>query len=323
MPSVSPTTTLAVPRLDLGRSVMSLDLLAQQQRYIGLQVFPAFEVAKESGSYGKIPIASLLANMETARAPGASYNRATWKFETDSYLTEEHGAEEPVDDRTATVFRDYFDHELIAASRVQNVVLRKHEVRVAAALDTAGATYTAAAGNAWNTDNGDPFEDVEAAAQAMYDRGLIPNALVLSWKAFRNLRQNPAIIDRIESGGAGESSAQRTITAQKLADLFDLRYVFVGGGQNVTSNEEQTLAMGSIWPNDKAYVVRVCENTSDLVDPCCGRTMHYSADGSRIGTVFETYREEQTRANIVRARMDTDEKVIHTEAIQRITGIAA
>ena len=42
----------------------------------------------------------------------------------------------------------------------------------------------------------------------------------------------------------------------------------------------------------------------------------------QVGGVVETYRDETVRSNIVRDRMDTDEKLIYPECGQVITGLA-
>ena len=51
------------------------------------------------------------------RQSGGSYGRGDYEFEDVYYATKEQGWEEPVDDRDAKMYADYFDAELVAASR--------------------------------------------------------------------------------------------------------------------------------------------------------------------------------------------------------------
>jgi hypothetical protein len=56
-------------------------------------------------------------------------------------------------------------------------------------------------------------------------------------------------------------------------------------------------------------VARVAE-TNDPKEACIGRIFHWSEDGSDIGGVIETYRDENVRGNVVRVRHDSDEVVL-------------
>ena len=94
----SPTSSLATQRPDLA-TFLEFDLESEKSGYISTQVMPVQNVVSQSGSFGKIPIEQLLQQRETRRAPGAGYARGNFTFGTATYATEEHGAEEPVDDR--------------------------------------------------------------------------------------------------------------------------------------------------------------------------------------------------------------------------------
>lgn len=309
-----PSQTLTTLRPDLGGSLMEFDLLANQQRFVGLRVFPAFEAAEQSGTFGRVTIESLLKSIETSRAPGAGYNRDLWDFEEDSYACREHGVEQPLDDRQARMYRNYFDAETISTRRAQSMVLTAHESRVAALVQA--STNTTSAGTVWSDHaNATPISNVEAALVAMYGRGVIANAVVITWEAFRNVRQCAQVIERLNGAGAGQRATASDIGEAELALVFGVPNVFVAGGQNFSSG-----AIGSVWDKTEAHVLRIAE-TNDIQEPACGRTIHWAEDGSQIGTAVESYRDEPKRSEIVRARMDTDEKLMFPEAIQSITGV--
>ncbi len=312
-----PITTLATLRPDLGGSVMEFDLLANTQRFIGLQVFPAMEVAQQAGTFGRVTIKSLLASIQTSRAPGAAYNRSKWDFTADSYATEENGVEQPVDDRQARMYRSYFDAELIATRRAQSIVLTSHEVRVATLVEANTNTQGVTGANKWSAHaTAVPVTDVEAAIMALFSRGVIANTLAMTWEVYRNLRQCQQIMDRLEAAGAGQRAALSDIGINQLQAVFDLPNILIAGGQKLATGS----SLSSLWDKTKVHVCRVAE-TEDIQEPALGRTFHWADDGSQIGTAVETYREENIRGEVVRARMDTDEKVIFSDAMQMITGV--
>lgn len=318
----SPSSALSTHRPDLAASFMEFDIEMANSGFIAQQVMPVLNVAKAQGTFGKIPIEQLLNARETRRAPGSRYNSGSWTFVPTTYVCEENGWEEPIDDNESTMYRDFFDAEQIAAYRAYRAVLENYEKRVAAAIFNTstwtGAALTTAAGTAWSNAASVPLTNVEAAAQKVFDNcGMWPNALIVSRKTFRNLRNVTQIIDRIKYNGIMDARAGM-ITAAALAQCFDLDYVIVAGGAKNTAIDGQSASLASIWADTNAMVCKVA-TTSDVREPCIARTMHWSEDGSEIGGHVETYRDETRRSDIVRVRHQVDEIVTYVEAGHLIT----
>lgn len=323
----SPTSSLATQRPDLA-TFLEYDLEADKGGYVAQQVFPVVNVRSQAGVFGKIPIEQLLQARDTKRAPGSGYARGSWTFTTASYATEEHGAEEPVDDREAQMYQEYFQAEQISTARAFSAVLRNAEQRVADAVFNAttwnGASLTTAVGTEWSTiATAVPLTNVEAAVQKIYDNsGLWANALVINRKVFRNLRRCAQVIDAIEASGAGQPAKASDVTVQMLAAAFDLDYVIVAGQSKNSAAEGAAATPAQIWSSEYAMVCKIATG-QDMREPCIGRTFHWSEDGSSIGGTVETYREEQKRSDIVRVRHDVDEIVLYTEAGHLLSNITA
>ena len=320
----SPSSSLATQRPDLAESFMEFDLEADAAGMVATQVFPIVSVQSQAGNFGKIPLAQLLQERDTKRAPGSGYSRGNFKFDPATYATEEHGAEEPVDDREAKMFAEYFDAEQIAAARAYSAVLRNAEQRVADTVfnATTFSSNTTAVTNEWDdTGNATPLTDVEAAVQAIYDAsGLWANALVINRKVFRNLRNCTQVIDRINSAGAGVISRPTDITAQMLAEVFDLENIIVAGTSKNGAKEGQSASPAQIWSGEYAMVCKVATG-ADFREPCLGRTFHWGEDGSDPGGTIETYRDETVRGDVVRVRHDVDEVLLYTDAGHLLSNI--
>jgi hypothetical protein len=313
-------TSLATLRPDLAASFEAFDLEAEKAGYIARKVLPSVDVASQAGNFGKIPLEQLLQQRDTKRAPGSGYARGNFTFDDSTYSCEEHGAEEPIDDREAKMYAEYFDAEQIATQRAYNSVLANAEKRVADAIFNTttwtGAPLTTDVSSVpWATiATAKPLTNVEAAVQKVYDgSGLWPNALVINKKVFRNLRNTPEVIDRIASSGAGDRNLASDVTLQMLAQAFDLDYIIVAGGSLNSAKEGQAASVGQIWSSTYAMVCRVA-TSSDFREPCIGRTFHWGADGSSIDGAIESYRDEVVRANIIRVRHDVDEVVLYAQA---------
>lgn len=321
-----PTSSLATLRPDLGQGIEAFDLAADRAGFIGLRVLPVLEVAVSAGSYGQIPMAQLLQNRETARAARTGYSRGDWTFEPKTFATSEHGAEEVIDDKERAMYRNYFDAEMIAAMRARDIVLRNYEKRVAGkVMDTSvwtGASKTTAVSKKWSSHaDATPITDVEAAKIIFWENcGLWPNALILNRLVYNDIRQCAQILDRITSAGAGDSILPGRITENQIAQAFDLPFVLVAGGAQNTAKEGQAVSIDSIWPSNRAQLARIA-TSGDVREPALGRTFHWGEDGSQIGGAFETYRDEAVRGDVVRARMDTEEKIMFTELGHLLTNI--
>lgn len=321
---VSPTATTSTARArpDLQGMFEEFDLDFNNQGMIGLQVMPVFEASMQAGAFGKITLESLMKSVDTKRASGSGYNETDFEFEDDTYATKEHGIKVPVDRRNRRIYASSFDAELTAAKLARSKVMQNFEQRVAALVFDA-ATYTPTSPtNEWDdAANATPITDVEGRVQALYDAGVIANALVISWKVFRNLRLCTQIKDAIASSGAGDPSKPTDITTAMLAQVFDLPKIIVGRGLKNTAKEGQTASLSPIWSGEYAAVMRVCEPNDPLESVCFGRTFHWSDDGSSIDVTIEDYEDTDKRADIIRARQETHEKVMYSSAIKLLDNI--
>lgn len=322
----APSSSLSTLRPDLAASFMQFDLEMDRRGFAASRILPVIEVPKSSGQFGKIPLDQLLQRRTVTRAPGAGYSRGNFTFSPMTFATTEYGAEEPVDDREAALYNNYFDAEQIAALRAYDAVLREQEIRVAALIFNTttwtGSSLTTAVSTPWSTAaTCTPLDDVEAAVNKVYDNsGIWPNALVINRKKFRQLRNATQVINRIVASGAGSPAKPTDVTVEMLAQAFDLPNIIVAGSSKNSATEGQTASPAQIWGSTNAMVCRVAE-TNDIKEPCLGRIFHWAEDGSEIGGMVETYREESSRADIVRVRHDVQEQVLYTQMGHLLTSV--
>ncbi len=311
----SPSSSLSTLRPDLAGSFMEFDLDANQSGFIFQRVLPVITPSKQAGSFGKIPVEQLLKERDTSRAPGAGYARSGFTFTKDTFACEEHGAEEPVDDREATMYSEYFDAEQIAAMRARHAVMINGEKRAAAAVfnATTWASFKSTISDEWDDlTNAIPLTDVEAAVQAVWSQcGIWPNALIINRKVFRNLRNVDQIISRVKYQGFMDVRAGN-ISEEAMAQAFDLQLIVAGSARD-SAKEGQSTVIAPVWSDEYAMVCKIA-TSGDIKEPCIGRMFHWSEDGTELMGLVETYREEQSRSDIVRVRHDVDEKILYVEA---------
>ena len=315
----SPSSTLTVLRSDLARAYEEFDLAMDRQGFIGTKVAKPLMVGTPSGQFAKVALEAMLRNSDGSRAPRAGYERSDYMFGSSTYETAEYGHEATMDDSEMKAFRHMFDGEFIATSRAIDAVARKLERQVASAIfnPTTFAEQLTTPTHEWDdAENATPIQDVEQATQAIWAAtGQWPNALILNRKTFRNLRNSIQIVERINADGAGESSVARRVTANQLAEVFDLDHILIAGSAQNTSDEGQDASISPIWSDEYAMVARIA-TTDDPAEPCLSRLFVWSEESGDEADYFvavETYREEARRGSVFRARANWQVQVIHPE----------
>lgn len=310
----APSTTLSGFRPDLGM-LLQFDAEMNRNGFIANRVAPVVNVADQKGTIGLIPLKEFLKEPETGRNSRGNYNRTDYNFQDFTFETLENGIELPIDRRRAAIYREWFDFEAMSSRVALDVVLRAYEYRVASLLydATTFASYTAAITNEWNDwTNAVPLTDVIKAKQSMWEAtGLYPNSLIINKRQFNNLRMSAQVIDKLESGGAGQTIKPGAITRQILADCFDLDQIIVADSARDSANEGQDASIAPMWSDEYSMLARLAL-TDNPEEPCLTRTLHWSEDGSQIGGTIEMYYEDASRGDVVRVRHETEEKLMYT-----------
>lgn len=324
----APSGSLATLRPELG-SLMEFDLERNRAGFIAYRVLPIMNVAKQSGTFGRIPTEQLGKLADVTRTSKGGYNRINWTFDDDTFATKEYGLEGVVDQRNANLYRDYFDAELATSRLVLHNVLAKAEIRVASAVFNAttftGSSLTTAVGTEWSTvATAEPITNVMDASQKVRDNcGQYANTLIINRRVFRNLQQCDQIIDAIQAAGAGQSAKPGDITAAMLARCFDLEQVIVADSSYDTALEGQSTTFGDIWDDEYAMVCKLNTDSDSIEAPGLGRSFHWSEDGSTPGGTIETYSSVEVRGEIVRVRHEVQEKIVYTECGHLLSNITA
>ncbi len=307
-----PKGNATIYRPDLGAIVMEYveDIVSQP---IGLRVMPLFPTTEKSSTYPVIPAEALLETPDTSRAPRGLYNRSDWEYERGKYITSEHGWEEPVDDTERALLEGEASPGLadfIGTKRAWGIIMRGQEKRIASAVFN-DANFTAhAVTNEWDDAlNATPITDVNDGMLSVRSAcGLLPNALILSYSTFINLKNCDQIVNRLKYTFPGIDINK--MTSSQLAAVFNIENVLIGGAVTNSANKGVAASISDIWSNEYAMLTRIAaQGSRDIVEPCIGRTFLWTED-SKSNAIVETYREENRRSDVIRVRHNVDEALI-------------
>jgi len=309
----NPTSGTTLQRPDLGALAYEFYKDAAQRGFIGLEVLPVFEVPQVSMDYPKLPIEAFMKLQKTQRARRGHYNRSDYEFETGTFACEEHGWEEAIDDVERKLYQRFFDAEEVAVLRAVNIILRNHEKRVAAAVQSTGnITNTAAVTIEWSTPaTAIPRADVFGAKNALrLATGVLVDSMAINATVLNNLLLSAEVKDALKYTNPLEMGSMQQQIAQ-LSQYFGLE-LLVAGGLYDTTKKGQSFTLAELW--DDEYCLLFAKSTGmDLETPSLGRTFLWVEDSPDILTT-ETYREESKRSDIYRVRHQVDEAFIFTGA---------
>jgi len=305
------TTDSAVFRPDLGVAVMEY-VEGATMGLIGLEVFPIFKTPKNSSTFSVIPKEALLKLQDTARAPRGGYNRGDFPYERGKYITSEQGWEEPIDDTE----RALFDQEapgmadFIATNRAMGIIMKGQEKRIADKLFNASNFTANSITHEWDDSaNAVPINDVNTGITAFRIQcGMLPDALVIAYSTFMDLRVCDQIIDQLKYTFPGIDL--NNMTSMQLAQLFGVPRVLVGGAVYDAAGKGIDSSISDIWSNEYAALVKISSGP-DLTQPGVGRTFVWTEDSAE-NPIVEQYREEAIRSDVYRVRHNVDERLIQS-----------
>jgi hypothetical protein len=303
-----PANASLTPRPDLGIAVSETMTDASAQGFIADTVFPYFKVAAQSATYPVLPASAAFNVHDTKRGARGNYNRVGEEFEAGMYQTMENGLEYPVDDRFAAMYGGLLNYEVSIANLLMGKILRAREVRVASKVFNPKNYAATEAAKVWTDPAADLKADVDARREKLRGRGVAANILVVSWGSFKSM-QNNALVKEAVKDMFSDAAKTGTITKQHIETYLDIRLAVAGALHN-TAKKGKNANLGDIWSDDFAMVGRVADGPeTDILEPCIGRTFYWN-EGADEEVIVEEYREEGTRAGILRVRNDTAEHLL-------------
>ena len=301
------TGSYARPRADLGEAIMEVMLSTTQ--YIGIKALPLLPTRQATATFSRFTRESILRRRKTQRAPTAGYSRDQIEAEDDTYTCKENGHESLLGDDERAFFASDFDAEKATSENALHVVLREQEIRIQQLLlntttFTGASLYTDVSANPWDNPASDAIGHVKAAAEKVRQNcGMKPNAMILGLATLNNLLLNDDIIGRL-AGVLVPTAAEIT---KFLTGIFNVDQIITGDFIYNSASEGKAFVGVDGWGDD--YVLLgVVAKTTNIKEPCLGRTFLWTGDSPQ-NTVVEEYRVEERRSNVFRVRQNTHEKL--------------
>lgn len=234
--------------LHIDRLLSNVAIGYMENNTIAGTIAPVVQVGKQSDMYTIFSRADAFRTEETKRSPGAEANKITRTISSDTYYAQNYALKYPItiEDRENAdpVYRQNLWND--AANYLSRKLALDWEVRVATLVfNTSNVGSNAGVASEWDAAaSSDPIGDIHTAMDNVEDlTGTRPNRMLIGNDAWRSLRRNDQILDRLfgtNNGGGFPSTAQ-------VANLMDIPTIHVGHVYRNTANEAQAESMGKIW----------------------------------------------------------------------------
>lgn len=258
----------------------NISLKYTNEGFIHDKVWPLVQTSEDSGEIGKYGKDSFRVYLSKRNINDETAHRISWELEDPStYKIDYHDLEDYMSDIEAGQYQKPFDanqDSLLAVESARDMVM---ESGMASLFGNASIlTNTSTPANLWDTDLGDPIQDIETAIQAIRVKiGRKPNKAVTNSVVLSKIKSNPNIINRI--GGI-----KMSITDQDVINIIKsetgLKEVYVGESLQLTSEKGQTDALGELWQDD--FVVYYAPDKSSLRTPSMGYRIVNNTESTRF-----------------------------------------
>jgi len=290
---------------------------AADSYFIGLKVFPVYNSPKKTGNFMKITASAseLQKKNITDRAPKGPYGQVDRTYEKDTFICQDRGLEEMLDDSVTAELADFFSTEAVTSKLLLRSIMLDLETRIAAKVFNASNFDAVAATAAYTVVNIATMDfalDVQNALKRVKKRGEFVNTMILNRDVYDRIR----LSDKFAKFLFGPLGGGQQITEEMLGKAFGIPSVLIADATVDLSAKGKTAAADYIWPSTHIWLGNV--QGGDFSAGGAGRTILWTGDAASL-FVTETYRNESIRSDVIRVRTHTDEKVISTPSGTLIT----
>ena len=228
--------------------------------FIAAQASPSIPSEKMTGKYLTYTKADWFANQARERGDSMESAGSGYNLGTSSYNTKLYAIHKDIGDIVRANADSMINLEREAAMFCGHRIALKREKDWQSTFFATSIWDTNKVGGTdftkWNTEGGsNPIEDIEAGKQQILGvTGLMPNTLILGYKAFRILKHHADIVDRYKYTSAN------VVTEDLLAAVFGVDRVLVAKGIENTAVENATASYSFTQTNTDALLCHVNPN---------------------------------------------------------------
>ena len=288
--------------LHVNQLLTNISVKYRNAAYVGDALFPVMPVTNKSDDFLVYEKADRFTPPDDRLGPKAEAREVDWASDTDTYACQNHGLKDFVSNEDIANADVPIKPEADTAEFLTDMILLNREIRIRDKV--LGLSQNATPGTKWNAASGsDPVADIESAIDGCFVR---PNVMIIPRSVMKVLKWHAKLVDAIKYVGIGK------VTAQHIADLFDVEKVLVADAKVNTAKPGKDPVFADLW--GKNVVLGYVDPKAGLNAVTFGRTFAWKF-ASTGGKVFQARRWEEPKrglsgGNVIQVESSTDEKVV-------------
>lgn len=295
-------------QLHVDQALSNVSVSFRNGAMVADRVFPEVPVAKQSDKYHVYSKHKFRAD-DDLRRPGSQAKEIDWKLSQDPFYCDGHALRAVVPDEWRANADSAISLDVDTTEQLTDKILLAREVNLVATL-VAGMTGSSLVDlNAikWDADANDPIKKVDADKETIMKAiGQRPNVLLLSRETFRGVRSNAKVTGRVTGA---TSVKDQTVTAQQLADAFEVEEVLIADAVKLTSKEGQADTMDFVWGKRALLFYR--PPSAGLRTVALGYHFMWNAGIAGVGASgVKRIRDEKRSSDLIEVHKYYDQKIV-------------
>jgi len=301
-----PQPTQSQVHVDAILTNMSVAYMNEMDSFVASRVFPTISVNKQSDKYFTYSQADFYRDQAKVRADGTESAGSGYSLSTDTYSSSVWALHKDIGDQVRANSDTPLDPDMDATRFLT------HQMMIRQERDWATNYFTTSVwGNdstpstLWDATGSDPIGDIQTGINTILsDTGYLANTLVLSYNAYKTLRNHPDFVDRYKYTSAD------SITPELIGKVLDLPRVMVMKGVYNSAAEGATASYAQV--GDKDALLCYVAPSAGLMTASAGYNFVWNGVGGGLGTsvAVSKYRMDWLRADRLEIESAWDFKVV-------------
>lgn len=292
---------------------ISIAYLQRSDQFVADQVFPNIPVAKQSDKYFTFDRGMFFRDQMTKRAPSTESQGINYTVSTDSYFADQWSLHHDIPDQRRSNADSPLQPDREATELLTHqAMIRKEKAWVDDFFKATVWTTDVSPGTKWDAPSGsDPVGEIETAKMTVGgSTGFEPNTIVIGREVYGALRNHADILDRIKYSGGISNVTPAMVSAQLLAQVFEVDRVLVSRAVYNSAAEGATNSIGYV-AGDNCLVCYV-PMSPGLMTPSAGYTFSWTGllGAGAAGMRMRKFRLEQIASDRVEIDAAWDQKQV-------------
>jgi hypothetical protein len=299
-----------VSMVHVDTALTNVSIAYHNAQFVADAIFPPIPVTKQSNKYF-IYSKDRFRIMNDARRPGARANEINWTLSTNTYYAEGHALAQAIPDELRANADQAIDVDVDTTETLTDLLFLQREILASnIVLNPANITQnvTLSGTSQWSDfSTSDPVDAVETQKAVIQQQiGVAPNALLVGYPVFLQLRNHPSIIDRFKYTQVG------ILQPDQLKSVFNVDFFYVASTIMNTAGEGETDNFQNVWGKNALLWYKPPAPGRRTIS--LGYQFTWLFGANTDGFLVKRYRDESRTADVVETQLYYDLELVAPQA---------